>query len=128
MSVNQVKEIDTVNKLNMSFKENENTRRVYFSGKKAEGKFALVSKEDFQEICRYRWFITKDGYAARNGREGAKRLHVLMHRQVMGFPKSFIDHKESRPLKTRPHSAPTGAAFGFCYAPPLARDSESTND
>lgn len=36
--------------------------------------------------------------------------------------------KESRPLKTRPHSAPTGAAFGFCYAPPLARDSESTND
>lgn len=35
---------------------------------------------------------------------------------------------EFRPLKTRPHSAPTGAAFGFCYAPPLARDSESTND
>ncbi len=24
--------------------------------------------------------------------------------------------------------ATTGAAFGFCYAPPLARDSESTND
>jgi len=41
---------------------------------------------------------------------------------------NYFSRLESRPLKTRPHSAPTGAAFGFCYAPPLARDSESTNE
>ena len=63
-----------------------------------QGKKALVDKEDYPEISKYKWFFLNRGYAAR--KSGGKL--ILMHRQLLGAIKGQIsDHKNGDKLDNR---------------------------
>lgn len=73
--------------------------------KLTQNKYALVDNEDFDKINEKKWFF--DGKYARrieykkykNGWKVLKR--VRMHRQILGFPQSMIDHKNGNGLDNR---------------------------
>lgn len=56
------------------------SRLIPLVGKNGQGKFAVVDDEDFEELSRYRWFVSS-GYASRS----AAPHQVQMHRQVLGL-------------------------------------------
>lgn len=62
----------------------------------SQGKFAIVDDADFESLNRWRWFVSH-GYAARN--EG--NTTVRMHRQLMNFPESHVDHINGDRLDNR---------------------------
>lgn len=62
------------------------------------GKVAIVDDADYEELAKHRWYAvpkSKRGhlwYACRGkGPQGAQKK-IYMHRTIMGFPDSFIDH------------------------------------
>jgi len=67
----------------------------------SQGRFALVSDCDFASLSKFVWHAKRDSkskterwVAARQETVGIKRQKtILMHRQIMGFPLSEIDHK-----------------------------------
>ena len=71
-------------------------KKIYLT----QGKFALVDDEDYWSLNSYKWCYSH-GYAYRKTlkRQGAKT--VYMHRQIMGFPKEIIDHKDRNTLNNQ---------------------------
>ena len=65
------------------------------------GKFALVDSKDFKELSKYKWSCMtscRNTYARRT----VGTTSILMHRQIMGHPKSLIvDHKNRNGLDNR---------------------------
>ena len=48
-----------------------------------QGKFALVDDDDFDELMKYKWHVSRNGYAVRNlPRKLAKSGTTLMHRFI----------------------------------------------
>ncbi|MHC4336645.1 MAG: AP2 domain-containing protein [Planctomycetota bacterium] len=72
-----------------------------------QGKVALVDDEDYERVSKYKWYTAKvQGffYAVTNVRveDGRRRQKkVIMHRFILGFPNSFIDHMNHRSLDNR---------------------------
>lgn len=74
-------------------------KKIELHGKWGEGKFALVSDEDYQELSKYKWWghldystrnTTRTIYVRRYGKH--RRMHYL-HREIMGDkPGMFVDH------------------------------------
>lgn len=64
-----------------------------------QGKFAIVSNEDYHSLSGYKWHTLKckHGFVACR-MEGIRpnRVRVYMHRQIMGVNDSciFVDHKD----------------------------------
>jgi len=61
------------------------------------GGFALVSAEDYEELSKYKWRLSSNGYVIRTEHyysEGKRKtLHPAMHRQIMGEPAGrVVDH------------------------------------
>lgn len=70
----------------------------------ANGEEAIVSLEDVENVCAFRWRCSLEGYAVRN--EGTAQTpsfaHISMHRQVMGFPEGVeVDHRNRNRLDNR---------------------------
>ena len=70
----------------------------------SNGSPVLVDDEDYDELSQWNWWPTSDGYAARQ--VGAKRtanfVHILMHRFVLGMPKTgVVDHINRNKLDNR---------------------------
>lgn len=64
----------------------------------------LVDAEDAPFLKRFRWYIKKDKkslYAASAARAFGKDTSILMHRLIMAFPGSEIDHKNRNGLDNR---------------------------
>lgn len=82
------------------------TKKIYLSGKKGAGKFALVDEKDYLGLSKSRWFL-KSGYAVRiihikkqNGDKTTKTIY--MHRLVTNAPDSKeVDHKNHNRLDNR---------------------------
>jgi hypothetical protein len=72
-----------------------------------QGKVALVDDEDYERVSKFKWCAVRIHgyfYAVRNvrvehGRRRQKR--VIMHRFILGFPNSFIDHINHKTLDNR---------------------------
>jgi len=65
-----------------------------------QGKVALVDDADYERVSRFKWHAVKDGcrsYA--KAWWGQKKIQ--MHRLIMGFPDSFIDHINHESLDNR---------------------------
>jgi hypothetical protein len=62
------------------------------------GYVAIVDDEDYAGLSRFKWCalcVTSPNlvYAVRNSRQDEGKRHlILMHRQIMGFPKLGVDH------------------------------------
>lgn len=63
----------------------------------SQGLFALVD-DDFELI--HKWHVSRARYTAYAIRRD-KKNHVLMHREIMGFPDSFVDHINGNGLDNR---------------------------
>lgn len=68
------------------------------------GKFALVDDDDYEELSKYKWRITSNGYALHTGPrdKDRKRKTFLMHRLIMDTPLGLCtDHKNGNKLDNR---------------------------
>lgn len=70
-----------------------------------QGKFALVDDEDFEELSKYRWYLSRSGYANRHPKmiNGVRRGKISMHRQVMDMVPSgkMPDHINGNRIDNR---------------------------
>lgn len=68
-----------------------------------KGYSSLVDDEDYVELIKHEWCYDGIGYARRNAHNytTGKPIPVRIHQQVMGFPKSNIDHINGDRLDNR---------------------------
>lgn len=60
------------------------------------GGVAIVDEADYDLLKDYRWHLNKKtGYVSRFGlnEKTGKKGSIYMHRQVMGFPDTLVDHE-----------------------------------
>jgi hypothetical protein len=73
-----------------------------------QGKVALVDDEDYDELMKYKWYAAKKSrnwYAQRNAPKiGGGQITTMMHRQILNFPKTDIDHKDNNGLNNQHHN------------------------
>lgn len=66
-----------------------------------QDKFAIVDAQDYEWLCKYKWYALKDKatyYAARS----ANRKTLRMHREIMRAPKHLlVDHRDHNGLDNR---------------------------
>lgn len=67
------------------------------------GMYAIVDKDDYEELSKYRWFVNSSGYPARVVRKGSKKSAQTMHRFIMHEHKDapVIDHINGNVLDNR---------------------------
>lgn len=67
------------------------------------GAVAKVDPEWFWSFAPFNWCDNGHGYAGRRRRQsdGPGPIWIMMHRQVMGFPKGGIDHRNTDRLDNR---------------------------
>ncbi len=71
-----------------------------------QGKFTLVDDEDFNRVCRWKWYAIKGKYtyyAARMNYAAGKKI-VRMHRYILGLQnndKRQVDHIDGNGLNNR---------------------------
>lgn len=56
----------------------------------------LVDKEDYDFCNKFKWYISKTGYATNDSLP-----RKLMHRLIMGFPEQYVDHINGNKLDNR---------------------------
>lgn len=71
--------------------------QIPMGGKRGQGLSAFVDDDDAPLVSEYRWNVDANGYA--QARVGEKT--VRMHRLIMGFPESGVDHVNGDKLDNR---------------------------
>lgn len=70
-----------------------------------QGGFTIISKQDYELVSRWRWWIDKDGYARRwTPMVKGKRTNILLHREILGLNKQdkrILDHINRNKLDNR---------------------------
>ena len=71
-----------------------------------QGQWALVDDEDYARISSREWYArwdrnTRSYYAVRSSHAGNKTSHCYMAREVLGTPKSVVDHRNHDTLDNR---------------------------
>jgi hypothetical protein len=71
--------------------------------KLTQGKYAMVSPEDFEEINSHKWRVINNHndtfYAIRRRYDNGRRKHVIMHREIMHPQDGFVvDHEDGNGL------------------------------
>lgn len=68
-------------------------------------RYALVDDADYSELSKYVWSLQRGTtgifYATRGTERNGKQKSYAMHRQIMGFPNSMIDHKDRNGLNNQ---------------------------
>lgn len=64
------------------------------------GGVVFVDDEDYDNLSRYNWSRDHAGYAERRAADRPER-EIRMHRQIMGYPKSEIDHCDRNKLNNQ---------------------------
>lgn len=72
----------------------------------SQGLFSQVDDEDFERLNKYKWSASRTGdtfYAIRNNGYGKnqQRKMIIMHREIMDFPSSKIDHHDRNGLNNQ---------------------------
>lgn len=66
--------------------------------KTPKGEEITVDSHWFEYLNQFSWYINGKGYAYRVSYEDGKRVNITMHREIMGFPDHFTDHKNRNKL------------------------------
>lgn len=73
-----------------------NMKKIYLTGKRGIGKFAIVDDAYYQVLCKYKWNLDRDGYAynvSRSKENWRNYVYVSMSRLIMDCPKGLeVDH------------------------------------
>lgn len=86
------------------------TMKIKLAGKKYEGKYAIIDKEDYKIIKKYKWRALKtrskstiNFYANADAYQNNKKTSITMHRLIMGFPERpfVVDHINRNGLDNR---------------------------
>ena len=64
--------------------------------KLTQGRVAIVDAEDYESLSKHNWYVS-NGYAIRRDH----KTTVRMHRQIMDFPDSQVDHISGNRLDNR---------------------------
>jgi HNH endonuclease len=62
------------------------------------GRVALVSNEDFDLVSKHRWHVQYQSDRTMYAQTRVKQKAMTMHRLIMGFPASGIDHIDGNGL------------------------------
>lgn len=84
----------------VAVENDENGSKIQLNKRgKPTGKFLIVDKEDYDELSKYKWCLSKNGYA--NGRINGKMVN--MHTHLKGKPPNgfVIDHINRNKLDNR---------------------------
>lgn len=74
-------------------------KKIYFSGNKNNNIFVLVDNDDYIKLNRYKWYLSKHGYAVRNNWDGKINHTQKMHKDILSHKTGFvIDHKDGNKL------------------------------
>ena len=75
-------------------------KSVPLSGKRGQGKFALVDDEDYDLVSQWKWHIDRHGYARRTITIAKyKEKSISMHRVITNCPEGLcVDHINHNPL------------------------------
>lgn len=69
------------------------------------GASTIVDAENFDELIKYKWHLSTEGYAVRRistGKKSPRQTNVPMHRQIMSaITGQMIDHKNGDKLDNR---------------------------
>jgi len=67
------------------------------------GKITIVDEDDYERLSKYSWHCIQGKYAARDvWRHNKRKLHIRMHREIMGFPEGLdVDHINRDTLDNR---------------------------
>lgn len=66
------------------------------------GKVTVVDEEDYEELSKYKWSLTSNGYAKRTECNNIGRKTVRMHRQIMKVNENQeLDHINGDKLDNR---------------------------
>ena len=73
----------------------------------SQGRSALVDDADYDQLLRFRWHITRNGYAAGRVEVNGMRERIYMHRFLLNAqPGDLVDHLDGNRLNnTRCQSA-----------------------
>lgn len=68
----------------------------------AKGKTALIDREDYDSLSRYRWSFS-NGAVVASVNDGDRQTTIKMHRYVLNLPKNrpIVDHINGNPLDNR---------------------------
>lgn len=75
-----------------------------------QGRFASIDDDDYEKICRYKWWAQKQPNTFYAGRmitlEGGKRYPLMMHRVIMNeSPNGLeVDHIDGNGLNNQKHN------------------------
>lgn len=84
-----------------SAENSQDYKLIPLSGKRGEGKFAIVDADVYEELSRYKWRLLKD-YVARSERANGSHKTILIHRQIMNSPVGMdTDHRNGNKLDNR---------------------------
>lgn len=54
--------------------------------------YALVDQEDYKALSQFKWYLSKDGYAARRKGYGTTYMHRLVMNTPLGMSTDHINH------------------------------------
>ena len=75
--------------------------------KLTQGFVAKVDGIDYKRVVKSRWYalrVKRRWYAARDQVQAGKRVNILLHRFLMGFPKGDVHHKDGDGLNCQRHN------------------------
>lgn len=64
-----------------------------------KGKFAIVDRDDYEELSQHKWYFHSKGYAVRDTGGRKNRHSIMMHQEVMNS--KWIDHINRNKLDNR---------------------------
>jgi len=68
-------------------------KKIPLNGKHGKGKFTLVDDEDYEELMKYKWYLSTLGYPVKHKMESGVYKITLLHRLIMNAKKGLvIDH------------------------------------
>ncbi len=67
-----------------------------------KGRKAIVDNDDFEYLNQWKWHYSSYGYAVRTSRNSIyNRIAVYMHREIIKFPSSRVDHIDGNRLNNQ---------------------------
>lgn len=76
-------------------------KKIKLTGMYADNKYALVDDRDYARCIKKSWHLSPEGRPRSSHKINGRWKLITIHRFILGFPNSHIDHKNRNPLDNR---------------------------